>query len=157
MAYNGPKITDEEFAEAVAGSNSMSETLRKLNRYPGGSSHKHYTKRAKELGLNMDHFNLYQFPKGKERKEYKTSSKILINDQYAKRRTRTYQLRRAMLEENVAYSCSACSLTSWNDKEIVLQIDHINGDWKNNLIDNLRFLCPNCHSQTDTYGIKNNH
>lgn len=52
------------------------------------------------------------------------------------------------------YECSECNLKDiYNNKPIKLQIDHIDGNWKNNLITNLRFLCPNCHSQTSTYGF----
>lgn len=48
-----------------------------------------------------------------------------------------------------------CIVTNeWNGKPIVLQIDHIDGDCKNNRYENLRLICPNCHTQTDTYGFK---
>lgn len=53
-------------------------------------------------------------------------------------------------------STSSCpSTTIWLGKSLVLQLDHIDGDETNNLIDNLRILCPNCHSQTSTYGSRN--
>ena len=53
------------------------------------------------------------------------------------------------------YSCSECGISEWNDKPITLQLDHIDGNADNNHEDNLRLLCPNCHSQTDTFGAKN--
>jgi hypothetical protein len=43
----------------------------------------------------------------------------------------------------------------WNNKKLVLHIEHINGISNDNRIENLCFLCPNCHSQTDTYGGRN--
>lgn len=53
-------------------------------------------------------------------------------------------------------SCQICGIDSWCDTPITLQIDHIDGDVLNNTPNNLRVICPNCHSQTDTYGNKNN-
>jgi len=52
--------------------------------------------------------------------------------------------------------CSECGIgESYNKKKLTLEIDHIDGDYRNNYIDNLRVLCPNCHSQTETYRSKN--
>ena len=56
----------------------------------------------------------------------------------------------------VEYRCAICGLDSWQGKEITLELDHIDGDNSNNEKDNLRFLCPNCHSQTDTFCGRNN-
>ena len=66
---------------------------------------------------------------------------------------RAYQLKAGLLAIGRSYQCEHCKITdSWNGKELKLQIDHINRDRKNCLEHNLRFLCPNCHSQTETYG-----
>jgi len=48
-----------------------------------------------------------------------------------------------------------CGITEWNGKEIVLELEHIDGNSLNNTEENLSLLCPNCHSQTDTYKGKN--
>lgn len=53
-------------------------------------------------------------------------------------------------------TCSSCGVGNiYNNKQLVLEIDHINGRCHNNVLSNLRFLCPNCHSQTDNYKAKN--
>lgn len=53
------------------------------------------------------------------------------------------------------YCCSICAIDMWQGETIVLDLDHINGINTDNRIENLRFLCPNCHSQTDTYKGRN--
>lgn len=57
---------------------------------------------------------------------------------------------------DIEYKCVECGTTNmWNDKPLTLQLDHIDGDGNNNLLNNLRWLCPNCHSQTQTFAGKN--
>jgi transposase-like protein/RNA polymerase subunit RPABC4/transcription elongation factor Spt4 len=51
--------------------------------------------------------------------------------------------------------CSCCGLTEWMGQVIILEVDHIDGNSENNSLENLRLLCPNCHSQTETYKGKN--
>ena len=58
-------------------------------------------------------------------------------------------------KRNKKYACSVCDISEWNGKELRLQIDHIDGNSKNDTIENYRYLCPNCHTQTDTWGVKN--
>ena len=51
--------------------------------------------------------------------------------------------------------CECCGITEWNGKPISLQLHHKDGNSNNNSLENLKILCPNCHSQTDNYGSKN--
>jgi 5-methylcytosine-specific restriction endonuclease McrA len=53
------------------------------------------------------------------------------------------------------YQCSKCGIDVWCNETIVLELDHINGNNRDNRLENLRYLCPNCHSQTDTYRGRN--
>lgn len=49
------------------------------------------------------------------------------------------------------YFCQVCGLTNWNGKSIVLEVEHKDGNSSNNHPDNVCLICPNCHSQTETY------
>lgn len=59
------------------------------------------------------------------------------------------------LTETHGYKCSVCSISEWNNKKIVLELEHIDGNSDNNNLENICLICPNCHSQTDTYKGKN--
>ena len=77
---------------------------------------------------------------------FKENSKYKNNENIKKR----------LLEDfNYIYECSECGVGDvYNDKPISLQLDHINGVNDDNRLENLRFLCPNCHSQTKTFSGK---
>ncbi len=53
------------------------------------------------------------------------------------------------------YTCSCCGLSDWNNKPITLEVEHINGNSEDDSRENVCLICPNCHSQTDTYKGKN--
>src|SRR6266581_689551 len=66
-------------------------------------------------------------------------------------------VKQRIIDENlIEYKCIKCGIIDeWNGKLIKLDIDHINGNPADNRLENLRFLCPSCHSQTDTHRGKN--
>ena len=61
------------------------------------------------------------------------------------------KLRRRLLALGWEYKCACCGIDAWRGIELVLHVDHINGIHNDNRLENVRFLCPNCHSQTATY------
>ena len=64
----------------------------------------------------------------------------------------TLKLKKRLIKENILENkCSLCGLSEWQGKEISLQLDHIDGINHNHVLSNLRLLCPNCHSQTETW------
>lgn len=64
-------------------------------------------------------------------------------------------LLRKILTNTRGYKCNCCGITSWHNKPITLQVNHIDGNCTNNMPENLELICPNCHSQTDTFGARN--
>lgn len=62
---------------------------------------------------------------------------------------------RKVLTKVHGYKCSCCGIDKWNNKLINLQVDHIDGNAGDNTPKNLRLICPNCHSQTETFGARN--
>ena len=63
--------------------------------------------------------------------------------------------KRRLTKSGVVYECVLCGLSDWQREKITLHLDHIDSDRRNNTRDNLRLLCPNCHSQTPTYCGRN--
>ena len=81
--------------------------------------------------------------------------KIIYNNPYYG--SINYNIKKYLLEEKIfEYKCNKCKINKWNDKDITLDLDHIDGNRNNNLLNNLRLLCPNCHSQTSTFKGKKN-
>ena len=65
------------------------------------------------------------------------------------------KLIREFLIRRDGYKCKCCGIDKWNGKDITLWTDHIDGNAGNNMPENVRLLCPNCHSQTASYAAKN--
>jgi hypothetical protein len=66
--------------------------------------------------------------------------------------------KRRLIDEGIKEDrCEQCGITHWRGRKLSIQLHHKNGDGTDNRIQNLEFLCPNCHSQTDTYGGRNGH
>ena len=72
--------------------------------------------------------------------------------------TNRSHLKARLLKEGLKENrCEKCGITEWVGKPLSMQLHHINGDGQDNRLENIIFLCGNCHSQTDTYGGRNGH
>lgn len=137
---------------AVANSKSYSETLRYLDIRVNSGNIQHLKCWIVKLNIDTSHFNPFGFGNGGNVSNKFELSEILINgSNYIPSRLKRRLVSAGILE----YKCSECGMHEWRGKPISLQLDHINGNRQDNRIENIRILCPNCHSQTDTFCIKN--
>jgi len=137
------KIPIDEFKQLVKQSNSRAEILDILTLRQSSASYKILNKRIEKENLDISHFH-----------RIIKSNRLIQNSEIfiiGKRDLNQLPRQRILKDQLKKYSCEICSLTEWNGKNIVLQLDHINGHRYDNRLENLRFLCPNCHSQTETF------
>ncbi|MEU5278884.1 HNH endonuclease signature motif containing protein [Streptomyces asoensis] len=147
----GVKWTREILASAVAASTNMCEVLRHLGLEIVGGHHTHISRRIKAYGIDTSHFRA---PDRRGAVQRPRTPEGLLVEQSATgaRRIQSDRLRWAMKASGISARCALCQTGSvWQGHPLPLEVDHIDGDWRNNRIGNLRFLCPNCHSTTDSY------
>ena len=150
------KYTKEILTEAVKKSISMAQTIRNLGLKEAGGTYMHIKRKIISFNIDTSHFLGQRHWIGKKSKLRKKAIDILIKRNSGKR-CPAYLLRRALLEIKRDYICEICGMKPlWNGKELRFHIDHKNGDWLDDRQENIRFVCPNCHSQTEGYnGSKN--
>lgn len=115
-----------------------------------GAAYSLFHRRVKELNLDTKHFTGQGHLLGKSHnfKPPLPLSKILVNG----RAISSSKLRKRLIKDGILLNmCIECGIHEWNGKNLSLHLDHINGNHDDNRIENLRLLCPNCHSLTVTY------
>ena len=121
---------------------------------------------AVRLGIHFNTFKKYALefgcynpnPSGKGLTKKNNGNKIPTDEILAGKHPQyqTNKLRLRLIKEGIKEEkCEMCGIEDWLGERLAFELDHIDGNSRNHLLENLRVVCPNCHSQTETYRAKN--
>lgn len=152
------KYTADLLEPIVLSSTSMHDVLRALGVKITGGSQGHVKRLIDRYGISTKHFTGRGSNRGPTHKggvqRLRWQDILVFNRLQVREHPK--RLRRAMLEAGIPNQCDVCGMGPvWNHRPLRLQIDHKNGNWADNRKQNVRFICPNCHTQTETFGSKN--
>lgn len=135
--------------EVVQNSFNYREVIEEFVDYLSAGHYISLKKYIKKFNISIEHFTPYSLNIANQKKK---SEEIFIKNSLAHPST----IRNRIIKENIiTYKCKCGNAGQWLGQKMTLQLDHINGDRTDNRLENLEFLCPNCHSITPTYGSKN--
>jgi 5-methylcytosine-specific restriction endonuclease McrA len=142
------QLSDKEFSQLISESKSQTEALFRLGLQNRGNNNRTLKKRIEELGIDTLHFQL-QTQQASIARAIPLKDVLVENSSYSN----SFKLKRKLINSGLLQNtCQSCGQgTEWNGQPLVLQLDHINGTSTDNRIENLRLICPNCHSQTPTF------
>ncbi|MBI4095070.1 MAG: HNH endonuclease [Candidatus Liptonbacteria bacterium] len=147
--------TETQLKKAVENSFSFRQVLAKLNLREAGGNYEQVKKYIKEFEIDMKHFKGRAWNAGMRGigKPIIPLEKILVKDNYFQ----SFKLKKRLFAAGMKPRyCEECGWAkSTNDGYLPLELDHINGDRHDNRLENLRVLCPNCHSLKPTHRGRN--
>jgi hypothetical protein len=142
--------TDEQLIQAVKTSTSVRQCVLAVGLKEAGENTANVKLHIKRLNLDTSHF----LGKGQKGSTHNHLKRCTIEEMMVEngQRRDTATIKKHLIDKGIfPYECLICKLSTWQNLPISLHIDHINGTPSDNRIEKLRLLCPNCHSQTDTY------
>ena len=149
---------DDELKDAVVASFSIRGVIIKLGLVPAGGNYEQITQAIKRLNLDTTHFTGKGWYKG-WRSDYKRDDRVRALDSILVKGSRVQSFglkKRLFLAGRKTPQCELCGWHEMSaDGRIPVELDHINGDRYDNRIENLRILCPNCHSLQPTHRGRN--
>lgn len=138
----------------VAKSTTVAECLRKLGLCTRGNNFKTFRRKAINLNIDCSHFEVNASERARKSREFKdlwSNAEVFCENSPVSLRC----VRARYKKLSLIHTCILCGVgCRYNGRPLVLQLDHKNGVRDDNRLENLRWLCPNCHSQTETYGTK---
>ncbi|WP_371616063.1 HNH endonuclease [Streptomyces sp. NBC_00454] len=142
----------DELRRAIAESVSIAETLRRLDMPDNSGKRVQLRRWIADEGHDTSHFLGQAHQRGKPGTTPLRPAENILVKHDGERRTKTALLRRALRDVDVPELCDRCRTPpEWHGLPMTLEIDHINGDWRDDRRENLRLLCPNCHAVTATW------
>lgn len=152
-------VPEDRLRELVSCSTSVAQVLAALGRPTAGRPHAELRGQIRDLGIDTSHFRGEGWARGETKQTHPSirlvSEKAAFSDDQVFIENGPFlsgnKLVRRLLALGWPYRCAWCGLDEWRGSRLVLQLDHINGVSNDHRLENLRLLCPNCHSQTDTY------
>ncbi|MFJ2906715.1 HNH endonuclease [Streptomyces sp. NPDC091279] len=152
FSYRRVPIPEDALRDLVARSTSYADVMRGLGLDVNDTNHRRVRRAAARLGLDTGHFTRRAWGRPERPAPEPTADRVLVVLPDHAARTNRTRLHRALSEIGVPYACSNCGNEGeWLGQPITLQIDHVNGEWRDNRRENLRYLCPNCHALTETW------
>ena|SRR5215469_1576621 len=146
------KWTDDELIAAVAASKTMAEVHRRLGLKTSGGTQKGLWQHSRRLELDTSHFTGQGWSKGNRKRVDEVRRDLLP---LLVKGNRVAFLRDRLITSGLKKAqCEECGITEWLGRPAPLQVDHVDGDYRNNELSNLRILCANCHMLTETWGFK---
>jgi len=143
------------FAQAVAESTSVAGVLRFFDVKVSGTNYRRVHLQVARDGLDTSHWLGQGYLKGRSHTYSKSRSLSEILVEHSTYSNAVHLKRRLLSCGLLRAACYECGITEWRGSRLVLQLDHINGVGDDQRLENLRLLCPNCHSQTATFAGRN--
>ncbi len=143
--------SDDQLRSAVRASHSYAGVIRRLGLIPAGGNYDQVQARIRELALDTSHFTGMGWNVGLQFRPNPPLplDELLVRD----RRTGSHRLKQRLVQAGLKRL--VCELCGWAgraaDGRVPVELDHVNGDKTDNRIENLRILCPNCHSLQPTH------
>lgn len=155
------KYTKEVLEAACKSSFSFAEVIKHLGIKISGGNYRYIKMAISFHKIDTSHFTGQGWTKGRNKDNNsslarvskmlsRSNAEVFVENSLVK----TRELKTRLIKEGRKYECAIenCKLSSWLGEKITLHLDHINGNPSDNRRENLRFICPNCHQQTLTWG-----